>query len=91
MRSPFSTGYLRKGWPPNELATPYAFFRFFGVAAFRGDGAAWPDCRAVAGRPSAPGGFDADYRVPMLAAASLMMTPLRFPTTRCCSSSPSPG
>ena len=76
---PIFEGYLRKGWPPNELATPYAFFRFFGI----GHAAAMTlhalFAVIVAGLTIRAWWRRDDTRVPMLAAASVMMTPYALP------------
>jgi len=76
---PIFTGYLRRGWPPNELATPYAFFRFFGA---QHAAAMALHCLVAAGAAAATlrtWWARAEYRVPMLAAASIMMPPYALP------------
>ncbi len=76
---PIFTGYLRNGWPPNELATPYAFFRFFGAQHAAAMALHCLIAAAVAAVTLRAWWEDADYRVPMLAAASLLMTPYALP------------
>ena len=76
---PIFEGYLRKGWPPNELATPYAFFRFFGVDHFAAMTMHGLIAAIVAGLTIRAWWLRADTRVPMLAAASIMMTPYALP------------
>ena len=76
---PIFAGYLRSGWPPNELATPYAFYRFFGATTDWAIALHWLTAAVVAGVTIRAWWVRSEARVPTLAAASVMMPPYALP------------